>query len=128
MFREGFTVKKKARKPAKKSATKSGSKRRGSGRPFKKGYDARRGKGPPKGQGGRPPDRFKLPLGEYTDKQVEKIGKYLDAHGPNDPDWWRCLEFAAKYSKRRAEMEPDEGGQLPYVVIAPGPPAGIVKE
>jgi hypothetical protein len=115
------TTRRKTAKPARKAA-----RARGPGKPFEPGYDPRRNVTKP--GPGRPPDKFKIPLGEYTDKQVEKIGKYLNSHGPNDPDWWKCLEFAARYSKRRAELEDDTGERLPYVVIAPGPPAGIVKE
>lgn len=54
---------KRARKSAKKTAT---------GKPFKKGDDPRRGKGPPKGapNAGRPPDAFKREMRETLWSQV----------------------------------------------------------
>lgn len=123
--------KKEARKPVKKSARKSASKGRGrgQGRPFEKGYDPRRGKGPPKGQAGRPPNWFKSLMSDGVDEHAaEKVVRALYDRDVDDPRFWDALQFAARYSKRRAELETDEGERLPYVVIAPGPPAGVLKE
>jgi hypothetical protein len=52
-----------ASRSVKKSARKSAT-----GKPFQKGGDERQGKGPPKGQGGRPPDALKALCRELSDK------------------------------------------------------------
>ena len=95
------------------------------GRPFQAGYDPRRNYTKP--GSGRPPNEFRHMMGEGVDRATEKVLRALDERDVDDNRFWQALEFAARYSKKRAELEGDEGETKPYVIIAPGPPAGIVK-
>lgn len=84
----------------KKSGHKSGT--------FAEGDDPRRGKGPPKGSGGRPPNKFKQDCSDLTDTVIlTKAQKYLRAKTPKDPAWRWCAQFVADYGKGKPTQHLD---------------------
>ena len=86
----------KAKKPARvkpKELLKS------AGKPFKQGEDPRRGNGPSKGSGGRPPIEIKQACQDLTYSQVlPKIEDYLRLHKPENQGWRWCAEWVGRYA------------------------------
>lgn len=85
-----------------KSGVKSGT--------FQKGDDPRRGRGPAKGHGGRPPIVFKMACSDLTDNQVlPKVQTYLESTkaDPSDSSWRWCAQFVADYGKGKPTQHVD---------------------
>jgi hypothetical protein len=82
----------KPKKRAKKSGANSGQ--------FKKGEkDERRGNGPPKGSGGRPPIEIKQACQDLTYEEIlPKIGDYLRLHKPENRGWCWCADWVGRYA------------------------------
>ena len=69
---------------------------------FPKGGPQGPGRGPEKGNGGRPPNEFALRCAHLTETVVlNKVTAYLakDDIEPNDAAWRWCAEYVTEYSK-----------------------------
>ncbi len=64
------------------------------GRPFRKGYDPRRGCGR-KGRSGRPPDEFRRQLAELASREETVAALEAILSDPNHPQFMKALQFAA---------------------------------
>lgn len=100
----------------KRNAAKSAQKSAPPGVPFQQGNDRRRGKGPPKGQGGRPPDEFKALCQELAtrDLTVDAVKGILE--DPSHGQFMAALKWATEngYGKPAQPIEgnPDKPLEL----------------
>ncbi len=68
------------------------------GRPFLPGDDPRRGKGPPKGRGGRPPDAVKAALLEAFAERLHILSDIADNPQADPAVRIRALDVLARYA------------------------------
>jgi len=67
---------------------------------FSSGTDPRRGKGPPKGHGGRPTNQFVIRCGYLVDEKVlPTLQRYLEQHDPSDQGYRWVVDHLMAYGK-----------------------------
>ena len=99
-----------------KSGENSGGNRPGT---FLPGDDPRRGNGPPKGSGGRPPNEFKAAMQELASRE-EALAKVREVlNNPDHPHWLGAYRFAAEhgYGKPAQTIQGPDGGPVQVQVV-----------
>ncbi|HEX6940302.1 MAG TPA: hypothetical protein VF158_12890 [Longimicrobiales bacterium] len=103
------------------SGTGKSARKSAPGRPFRKGHDPRRGRGPKPGapNAGRPPDEFKATLARLAsrDETLDYLRRCLD--GEFGPDaYMKAVQWAAErgYGKVPAEVNAKVSGKLEVVI------------
>ncbi len=80
-------------------APKKSGKKSGNSTSFKLGEDDRRGDGPPKGQGGRPPNSFKAECERLSyDEVLPKVEKFLKDKDPSNQAWRWAADYVSRYA------------------------------
>ncbi len=98
------------------AARKSGDKFGFDGR-FQHGHDARRGRGPQKGSGGRPAIAIREQCRALVDKiTLPRIAEYVAEieDGPADAGWRWCHEQLVKLGIARQELVDSDASEEPF--------------
>lgn len=92
------------------------------GRPFQKGHDSRRGRGPRKGapNAGRPPDEFKAALAALVSREETLAALEAILRNPDHPHFIQALRYASDrgYGLPTQSLKVEDEGPA-VVIVAP---------